>query len=530
MGASTVNTFTPADNLLTATVVGNYQNVFRAGDLIVLKLDAEIFQRAFWVVDIITATTLQLADFGTLIVGNVVGLAGAHQLFRYRFGDIPANISRRETFALVTQPSMEANNVYTANADSWEGLSVGDIFCVGVQAGIFHGQTVINRLLATTGNSGSFNVQTNVAANVNNVFTVIRYRDTEILELDSIGYVRGTADTLGHAVSIAVPVAATGDNVLTITKVGATSEIPNVNNNFRIGDLITIQTQATGFRQALVTGVDPANNNRSLLVIGSRDLAGALNAANDARTFILQRIRFNDNPKPKYVNRARQVKEFEIIWKPASLPIFNVPHALPGGTKFEFELDPFQNTFYQRRAIESASEVQLVSGTDYKFLVTDLRLYIAQCQGKIMEKGDYYIDMNRVKCHKVSLTTNSLTTTSIDVQPSSFALALAFQDKGSGSRSDLNPSLFKIRNSEELNLERYSIRFAGRSVPTPDFDGDFNKSTNKDRLTYLYVRNMLYNGAYFDNSQERADEWRDRGIYFYHPFLRSATFFLRVQS
>ncbi len=527
-GISALSTiaFDETNNVLTLAVAGSFVDLLQAGDVLVIKLAAEVFQRAFIVKELITIATVQLASFGTILPGALAGAAGTFTLERYRFSKCNFMVN---DYAAITQASYTGDNIITANAGSWEELNDGDVTLLddqGDQVFLAHTITLDFLTIPTTAQGSTFNVQDDIAAAANNDLSVLRYQDTTVRDLLLDGYLQSAAAAEGHACSIARSVA--GDPILTITAVSALVAnlvpVPDVRENFKVGDFVVLQIQGGSFVRAMVSGINPDNNGRSLSVIGSDDLLIAINAGNDARTFLFKRYRYiNLSGNANVVNSARQVSDLEILWKPASLPIFNSPHAIPGGCLFEFELDPYQNTFYQRRAIESAPGTQLVSGTDYKFLVTDLRLYIAQCQGPIVEKMEYMIDMNRVKCHKTNLTTNSVTTTSIDVQPSSYALSLAFQDKRSGSRSDLNPSKFKIINDDELNLTRYSIRFAGKSLPDPDFDGSYDSANNLDRLSYMYARNMLYNGAYFDNSQETLNEWRERGIYFYHPFLRSGT-------
>lgn len=520
--AASTFAFTAATNLVTFAVApARIEDSFQIGDILVVRLTGEVFRRAFYVLGVNAGLILQTATFGTNIAGNIAGTV-LLSLKRYRYGDKNVyGYTKSGIHDLLTQPSTAGNSLSTANAGILDIVDPGDVWSLTPAGTRFAAVNINRKLTATTAQGASFNVGTAIAANATNELNLLKYRNVEVVDLLDLGYEQSAAAANGHAVLVAPD--AGGDAILTITRIGTGGEIPDVNSNFQVGDIVTVRLVANPFFQGLVTEVDPNSDGSSLRVVGEAILGANKGAAGDAENFMFKRIRYNAKDSLKAVNSARQVKDMEIIWKPASLPIFNTSHAIPGGTLFEFELDPFQNTFYQRRAIESASGSQLISGTDFKFLVTDLRLYIAQCQGPIVEKMEYMIDMNRVKCHKTSLTTNSTTTTSIDVQPSSYALSLAFADKRTGNRSDLNPSKFKILNDDELNLNRYSIRFAGKSLPDPDFDGEFDASSGIDHLTYMYTRNMLYNGAYFDNSQETLDEWRERGIYFYHPFLRSGT-------
>ncbi len=231
-------------------------------------------------------------------------------------------------------------------------------------------------------------------------------------------------------------------------------------------------------------------------------------------------------PEKKYNERG--VSEFEIIWKPLCMGFFNIDHAICGANgRWEWELLPFNN--YDVRALESTyGRIVAVNNGEpgsVFFQVTDFRFYLKTCKGPRLEKLSYYLDMNKVKCHTKQLNTATLTQTTIDIMPSTYALAFALQDARVGNNIGYSPSLFIVNNGEEKRIKRYSIRIANLSLPNPD--GQYSYSTIvangiKDNLLEPYVRNKFYDGSYYDANHESLREWRDKlGSYYYHPFLRS---------
>lgn len=516
---------------LNAFPLPDIREKFQIGDIIKIKLVGETFERIFYVMELLTAVTMNVAATGIDIAALGAVGEGGYELTRYRHGEKVHFIDKIGAGQLINSTvAVNAANLSTFAADV-ANVNRGDL-----QVTVTTGGNVNRRQAYLVGQiqtrriheAASFN--TNVALVAADLPTTVlkygnMYKEVSRVDLgyDAINTVDGT-----NSNAFALTTNANGGILTQAANGGAT--LPNVNNVYKVGDLILYESNTdTEVLRLWVSEVDPSSNGNTLRVIGSENLAGAKGVLTNGRDTVVSVFRHVQKIKESsQVNKARQVSEFEIIWKPACLPIFNQSHAVPGGCLFEIELDPYQDTFYQKRAIESANGVDLTrdlgTGTgDFRFQIVDLRFFTAQCQGPIVEKMEYYIDMNKIKCHKTSLSTSSLTTTSVDVQPSSYALALAFQDKRVGNVSYLNPGRFKIDNNEELNLSRYSIRFGGRSLPDPDFDGSYDESNNIDNLPYLYARNMLSNGAYFDNSQETLQEWRERGIYFYHPFLRSGT-------
>ena len=323
--------------------------------------------------------------------------------------------------------------------------------------------------------------------------------------------------------------AAANYQMLVRVDITAPSIMPNfdIKEHFNIGDWIIYANEAIGgaaFRQlkmALVVDYLPATDslyNNAIITTNNFQPDANLAIANLPATLNFVWGRFRPGG-PKLKIQKRLAKEFDICWHPKCLGIFNIDHALPGGTKFELELNPFSNSFYQTRGVQSMGGPK-VHDLDYQFQVKELKFYICQMQGPIVESDQYYIDLNETRCHKITLLTSNQTQSSIDVVSSSYALTLAFQDTAAGAQTNKPGGFFKLPNEDELKLRRYSIRFAGRSLPNPD--ADILVNTQIHQINDQYIRNHLYSGSYYQLTQETLEDWKARGIFLHHPFYRTA--------
>ena len=226
-----------------------------------------------------------------------------------------------------------------------------------------------------------------------------------------------------------------------------------------------------------------------------------------------------------FVEDARCVNEFELIWQPC-LSVFDVQHAIPcAATKHELTFTPFPNTTYQKNVIESILADKNL-GSDFNFEVQDMRLYLLTCDSNpVQDEMQFMLDLDEVHCQTSNLT-SAQQQTSIDVVGSTNAITVAFQDEAACTNSLYSLSKFRIRDNIESKLERYYIRYEGQ-VPQPDFDGkleyDATSNSKTDTLKDLYNRSLLYGGSYFKDSCETIQEFRERGMYMYHPFPKTAS-------
>lgn len=268
------------------------------------------------------------------------------------------------------------------------------------------------------------------------------------------------------------------------------------------------------------------------------DFNGYLNTGQNAKNTVIGFFRIcgetvlrPDQDVSWKVNIARQKPVQDIIWKPSCLSIFNYPGALPGGCTFEIEMNATKSK-YASLAVETYGTEQKrvrdsdeINNRDFQLIIEDIKLYICQLQGPIVGDSEYayYINMNECRAHTQQLISADLTQTSIDVMPSSYALALAFQDRRADDAIATNISISKLRlyQGKEQALSRYSLRFAGLSVPQPE--ADIERGLKVDYLMNSYISNQMFTNAFFKpGGGESYADWIERGLYFYHPFIRTA--------
>lgn len=210
---------------------------------------------------------------------------------------------------------------------------------------------------------------------------------------------------------------------------------------------------------------------------------------------------------------------FEICWMPRCLSFLRLPHAIPGGAKFQLNLSVKQN--YKRAAIESLSN--LIPGTNYDFQVKQLQLYVPTFQGKpYIDKFQFYIDLNEISCQSKPLTAQS-ETYHCTVKPSTNALAVAIQDTRVDTNTRFSCSKFTSETGYQNKLRRFNVTYDGKTKPLADYITEYDQTSGsrKIQLNDIYIRNMLASGAYFDSSCESQKEWLERGMYIYQLWNKS---------
>ena len=523
---------TAADHVLTFVNDNGVNAQIQAGDILVFKdnITPEVFQRAFYVIHNLTNATTQLASFGTTIAAD---FPAAAQLVSnvpftiYRAGGASTQLYEAMT-AVASQLSATVGNVWTVNnAGTGRDLAIGDVMVAAQNAGTIHnGATIINELTDTTGSDASFNVRTVLNNNAANVNTILRYKNTEVTNTIDLGYEQSTAAANGHAVNVAIN--ATGDPILTITQLGTGSAIPDVKDHFKVGDIVVASLQAGPYFRGFVSAVDPSGNGRSLSVIGEQNLLAAKGGAADARNYLLYRIRHASTGSDNE-NRARQLQTIELNWTPRCLSFFRIPHSLPGGAKYQLNITP--KNLYKEAAIESIlNKTVRANGVanDYNFQVLEMFLYIPTFEGQPrIDKTEFYLDLNEIRCQKVSITSQE-TSATLDVRPSTNALAVAVQSSDVDNVTNFSSSKFTSENDYQQKLTAFHIRYGAEQKPIPDFDIQFNDTnggTNpgRDYWNEIYLRNLLASGAYFDSTCEDIQEYYERGNYIYQIWNRDAS-------
>lgn len=299
---------------------------------------------------------------------------------------------------------------------------------------------------------------------------------------------------------------------------GAGEPIPDLSQYIEVGSIIYLFD--TEHLRARVIGFETdVSTNDTILVDNILDETLASKANLDAAgvTALFRQVTIPFKVVDPDENRTSQASTRELIYCPP-LAIFDVEHALPGGSKFEFDFTPFPNNVYQKNVVESL-DVDKVPGVDYNFRVTAFEMYVARCQGPILENKEFFIDLEEIRCQVSQIETTSRTQTALDVIPSTTALTVAFQDSSAGN-STLQPlSKFKIADNAELGLTDFYIRYAGKQKPQPDFMPHY--SLGDDRMVEVYARSLIYSNGINLSTAETLAEWRSRGLYLYWPWPKT---------
>jgi len=528
-----------ANQIMTLTAILGFQvpnanDVFKAGDEIIFN-DGGNNTRFFWVKKVIDATHVNLLS-SSGFVQDVIGAnnEGGTSVIRRRMTNRTIEMLTTEkviTQEVVTGTYFDANSITVQNGFFQDHIQVHDlmIFPFTVGGTNYQGLPIKYKAVENSGFGLSAGRDNGADADllVGTKYELWRFSEIyDFKDMVDLGFGQVTVNGANYQ-RISLSVA----GVLEVQQNGGPA-LPALGTIFQRGDLVIV-ARAGGvfYHYYWVDSIISATQMRVYQSAAHEAIA----AANF--NYIAGRLRYSTKAVSVdgNINQAKKKAKFDVCWKPSCLSIFNYQGALPGGTKFELELQALAQE-YIGLAIETPPGIQKsgrvsasIIDKDYQVLVKNLKFYICQVQGPVVgdEEYSYYINMNECRAHTRKLQSKSLVQTSLDVTPSSYALALAFQDNRAINREDTDKSVTKFHvagtnsDKEELAITRYSIRFAGLSVPQPD--AELKEGDAHEFLCNQYIRNQMYTGQYFKQSGgESMEEWKERGIYFYHPFVRSA--------
>lgn len=203
--------------------------------------------------------------------------------------------------------------------------------------------------------------------------------------------------------------------------------------------------------------------------------------------------------------------EREYVFQPP-LGIFNISHALPSGD-YEIVLRP-QNGKVKTAAIEEINK-QAVSVELSDFEVESLEFFMNSIEGQRSDDVTYLLDLEETNCHVTSL--NNVTsdqTHHFTVEPSTYALSVAAQDKSASSDKRFPPTKFIVGDKVEQSLNRLRIQYAGQSYPTPDWSGRLDDDSVL--ISQMYMNNIINSGGFFDTGgSEDIDNFIENGVYYH---------------
>jgi hypothetical protein len=289
-----------------------------------------------------------------------------------------------------------------------------------------------------------------------------------------------------------------------------------------------IGTDGGGLSPAKASLAFPVGSYFKYIDVASVPEVGMKVLTNDgAGTLTLERLLAGDVPasglnefvRVSKSNSARRVRTFEISWIPP-LSIFKVDHAIPAGD-FELIFTPEQKSAMNKRIIESLVDKD---STDFKVEVLQFKFWACMTEAKRVDDMVYLLDLDCTSCRADEVKSADYGQKSFDVEPSTYALTVAYQDIRAGSDARMSVSKFKTYNtvgttSQEMNLKRFSVNFAGQSKPNTELDNEFVDGT--DYAVRSYQDSLIQNGGYFGlGGSENLKEFRERGPYYYNLWAR----------
>ena len=317
--------------------------------------------------------------------------------------------------------------------------------------------------------------------------------------------------TLAYATATKIVTFAGAPDVRLALNVGDVLIIGVVNNNFGVGDRLEIT----------------ALSSATTAVVQFQNIPNPGDQVAAVENFVVER-------RSQFINNvSTQRGGFEMIWQPP-LGIFKLPHALPAG-QYRMLLNPKPAADFQLNAIESqlSDPATKVSGlnNDFRFVVENMYLYVNTVESARVDDKVYFLSLDEIRCQTDNvLNSAGLQQRFFDVSPSTYGMALAFQDQNVLNDTRRSASKFKIREradgntpgGADLYLTRLYINYGGVNKPQPDADPSFESPDN--RMSQLYATTILYNGLYFSSSGPESEaDWRDRGPYYYYAWPRDGT-------
>jgi hypothetical protein len=208
----------------------------------------------------------------------------------------------------------------------------------------------------------------------------------------------------------------------------------------------------------------------------------------------------------------------ELVFQPP-LSIFKIDHALPAGN-FELRLIPQSGGRHRTSAVEYMTKTGApkVPDTHYKFEVNEVHLFNHYVEGDRMDNASFYLDLEETGVHVRNLKAESGEQTEVfTVKPSTYAITTLLQNSASTTNTQFPPTKFITSESKENTLTRLRLEYAGNTVPSPEYVGVLDGTSNY--TTERYFNNQLETSAYFDTGgTETLDDYYKFGPYNYFNF------------
>lgn len=282
--------------------------------------------------------------------------------------------------------------------------------------------------------------------------------------------------------------------------------IPNLATILKIGDTVYFpDAAAQQVRQ--IESFATTNTTNDTIVVNGANLQGVNAAGLNAQ------FRIRQKEIDTIASTARNTSEFELVFQ-LPMGIWHKDMWLPAH-HMEIKLYPKPENVYQENAIQSINAAKTIANNDFNFEVQDMILYVAQLDTKAPD-GQQSITYDDMRCQLTNITTPENVDNHFVVDRQSHSFTVTFQDESCETNSLRSCSLFKVRNEEDLKINRLWVDWNGKILPDPY--PLIQKTNAKDFVTQRYYETMMYSESANLYDVESLDEFERAGAYYTFKF------------
>lgn len=314
--------------------------------------------------------------------------------------------------------------------------------------------------------------------------------------------------------------------VITLTQPGYSdgAGLAAIRDYIRAGDVLSVLEGPT--QQVLFQGLirDFVVDSSTQATVTLTNTSGATGAANIGGAV--------GNPAQIFIERQEPTQianVFELCFRPP-LSAFQGEHAIPAGAFMEVKLQPWSNSVYPGRAIESLQSNR-VPGRDFQVVVRDLNLQLYTCAGPRIEQLQWLWEQSvstQCQAQAITVQANSLQQLNYDISSSTYWIGIAIQGRNLNDTAQSCTKFTVGRTNLQQAISRCYLTYKGMTVPAqlqtcayrpyarnPDPVLNPPDSAGIDGFVDRYSQHMQSIGLAFSaGGCETEQEWLERGNIF----------------
>jgi len=160
-----------------------------------------------------------------------------------------------------------------------------------------------------------------------------------------------------------------------------------------------------------------------------------------------------------------------------------------GAGEYRFTLNP--NSNYKKAFVECKIP-DAVEGEDYDLNISDIRLYVAQCETRVPD-GTTSLILHETEVSSKKLDAGLSNRLDFTVPATTNMITAVVQDTRAGSRPDLSPSKFACEDKSEQNLTSLQLTYASLSKPSTKWDSRYSIASAVNQTQQRYMDTLLEN-------------------------------------